>query len=295
MANNAIDKNGTSMHADVQAKILTIRGRQVLLDRDLAEMYGVTTAALNQAVKRNRERFPETFVFQMDEEEFVNWKSQIVISNSERMGLRKRPFVFTEHGLTMMAALLRSAVAIKASIEIVNAFVAMRHFLVDTAGILQRIGAIEIRQLKTDERVATVFDALARGNLLPSGILPANSEYDAIRLVTRIVESARKEIVLIDPYSDAQTLDVLAKKADGVSVRLVCKKRGRPTANEIAKFNRQYGGLRVEYSDAFHDRFLIVDGAEMHNLGSSVNSLGRRLTTYTTRDSAEIEKVLGSV
>lgn len=277
---------------DIQTRILTIRGRQVMLDRDLAELYGVTTAALNQAVKRNRERFPETFVFQMDEDEFANWKSQIVISNSERMGLRKRPFVFTEHGLTMMAALLRSSVAIKASVEIVNAFVAMRHFLVDTAGILQRIGAIEIKQLKTDERVATVFDALARGNLLPSGILPPNSEYDAMRFVTRIVESAKKEIVLIDPYSDAQTLDVLAKKRAGVSVRLLCKNRGQPTANEVAKFDRQYGGLSVEYSDAFHDRFLIVDGIEMHNLGSSVNSLGRRVTSYTTRDSKEISKVL---
>lgn len=277
---------------DIQTRILTIRGRQVMLDRDLAELYGVSTAALNQAVKRNRERFPETFVFQMDEDEFANWKSQIVISNSERMGLRKRPFVFTEHGLTMMAALLRSSVAIKASVEIVNAFVAMRHFLVDTAGILQRIGAIEIKQLKTDERVATVFDALARGNLLPSGILPPNSEYDAMRFVTRIVESAKKEIVLIDPYSDAQTLDVLAKKRAGVSVRLLCKNRGQPTANEVAKFNRQYGGLSVEYSDAFHDRFLIVDGIEMHNLGSSVNSLGRRVTSYTTRDPKEISKVL---
>lgn len=277
---------------DIQTRILAIRGQQVMLDRDLAELYGVSTAALNQAVKRNRERFPETFVFQMDEDEFMNWKSQIVISNSERMGLRKRPFVFTEHGLTMMAALLRSSVAIKASVEIVNAFVAMRHFLVDTAGILQRIGAIEIKQLKTDERVATVFDALARGNLLPSGILPPNSEYDAMRFVTRIVESAKKEIVLIDPYSDAQTLDVLAKKRADVSVRLLCKNRGQPTANEIAKFNRQYGGLSVEYSDAFHDRFLIVDGIEMHNLGSSVNSLGRRVTSYTTRDSKEISKLL---
>lgn len=288
MANEIVSLGAT----DIQTRILTIRGQQVMLDRDLAELYGVTTAALNQAVKRNRERFPETFVFQMDEDEFANWKSQIVISNSERMGLRKRPFVFTEHGLTMMAALLRSSVAIKASVEIVNAFVAMRHFLVDTAGILQRIGAIEIKQLKTDERVATVFDALARGNLLPSGILPPNSEYDAMRFVTRIVESAKKEIVLIDPYSDAQTLDVLAKKRAGVSVRLLCKNRGQPTANEVAKFNRQYGGLSVEYSDAFHDRFLIVDGIEMHNLGSSVNSLGRRVTSYTTRDPKEISKVL---
>ena len=141
----------------------------------------------------------------------------------------------------------------------------------------------------------TVFDALDRGNLLPSGILPAESEFDSIRYVSRLIESAQSEIVLIDPYSDAVTLEALSKKRLGVKVRLVCKNRGKPTSTEIAKFNRQYKGLTVAYSDDFHDRFLIIDNVELHGLGSSINCLGRRVTSYTTRDPKEIAKLLATI
>ncbi len=164
-----------------------------------------------------------------------------------------------------------------------------------SAGVLQRLGAIEIKQLETDKRIDTVFDALDRGNLLPNGILPAESEFDSMRYVSRLIESAKSEIVLIDPYSDAVTLEVLSKKRPGVTVRLVCKDRGKPTSTEVAKFNRQYKGLAVTYSDDFHDRFLIIDNEELHGLGSSINSLGRRITSYSTRDPKEIAKLLALV
>ena len=124
-----------------------------------------------------------------------------------------------------------------------DAFVAMRSFLMSSVGVLQRLGAIELKQLETDKRIDTVFDALDRGNLLPSGILPAESEFDSMRYVSRLIERAQFEIVLIDPYSDAATLEVLSKKRPGVKVRLVCKDRGKPTPTEIAKFNRQYKGF----------------------------------------------------
>ena len=284
---------------DIRSRILAIRGVQVMLDRDLAELYEVPTGALNQAVKRNAKRFPERFVFQLSEKEFANWKSQIVISNSERMGLRKRPYAFTEHGITMLAALLKSERAIEISVRIVDAFVFMRRYLVANGQILQQIDQIRRQQIldqsRNEERFDTVFTALASGNLLPDGILPAGSEYDSLRYVSRLIESAKSEIVIIDPYSDATTLDVLAKKQPGVTVHLVCKNRGQPTAVEIAKFNRQYKGLTVSYSDNFHDRFVVIDNAELHNLGSSVNCLGRRVTTYTTRDAKEIKRLLASV
>ena len=270
-----------------------------MLDRDLAELYDVPTGALNQAVKRNAKRFPERFVFQLSEKEFVNWKSQIVISNSERMGLRKRPYAFTEHGITMLAAMLKSERAVEISVRIVDAFVAMRRYLVANGQILQQIDQLRRQQIldqsKNDERFDTVFTALADGHLLPNGILPAGSEYDSLRYVSRLMESAKSEIVIIDPYSDATTLDVLAKKRPGVTVRLACKGRGQPTSTEIAKFNRQYQGLTVTYSDDFHDRFVLIDNTELHNLGSSINSLGRRLTTYTTRDPKEIRKILAQL
>ena len=175
----------------------------------------------------------------------------------------------------------------------------MRRYLISHGQVLQQIDEIRRRQiadqLHNDERFDTVFTALANGNLLPSGILSAGTEFDALRLVTRIIESAKKEIIVIDPYSDAMTLEVLAKKRPGVKIRLVCKDRGEPTSAEIAKFNHQYKNLTMTYSDSFHDRFILVDGTELHNLGSSINCLGRRVTSYSTRDKKEVKKLLALV
>ena len=279
---------------DIQRRIMPVRGVQVMLDRDLAALYGVETRALNQAVRRNIGRFPEDFMFQLSKEDCL--RSQIVTLNEARgKHLKYLPYAFTENGIAMLSSVLRSETAIDVNIRIMRAFTAMRRFVSDHAGLVQRVGAIELKQLETDKRIDTVFDALDRGNLLPSGILPAESEFDSMRYVSRLIESAQSEIVLIDPYSDAVTLEVLSKKRPGVKVRLVCKDRGKPTPTEIAKFNRQYKGLSVTYSDDFHDRFLIIDNIELHGLGSSINCLGRRVTSYTTRDAKEIAKLLAMV
>ena len=278
----------------IGARIIQVRGKYVMVDRDLAELYKVPTKALNQAVKRNSERFPERFRFALTPLE----KEEVVTNRDHLKSLRFSHvpiYAFTEQGVAMLATVLKSDIAVKTSIDIMDAFVAMRSFLMSSAGLLQRVGAIEIKQLETDKRIDTVFDALDRGNLLPNGILPAESEFDSMRYVSRLIESAKSEIVLIDPYSDAVTLEVLSKKRPGVTVRLVCKKRGKPTPTEVAKFNRQYKGLAVTYSDDFHDRFLIIDNEELHGLGSSINCLGRRVTSYTTRDPKEIAKLLATI
>ena len=276
---------------DIQRRIMPVRGVQVMLDRDLAALYGVETRVLNQAVQRNIGRFPEDFMFQLSKEDCL--RSQIVTLNEARgKHLKYLPYAFTENGIAMLSSVLRSETAIDVNIRIMRAFTAMRRFVSDHAGLVQRVGAIELKQLETDKRIDTVFDALDRGNLLPSGILPAESEFDSMRYVSRLIESAQSEIVLVDPYSDAVTLEVLSKKRPGVKVRLVCKDRGKPTPTEIAKFNRQYKGLAVTYSDDFHDRFLVIDNIELHGLGSSINCLGRRVTSYTTRDAKEIAKLL---
>ena len=221
------------------------------------------------------------------------WRSQIATLNMARgKHLKYYPYAFTEGGIAMLSGVLRSPTAIAANIRIMRAFVAMRHALMSSAGVLQRLGTVEVKLIETDKRLDAVFDALGRGRLLPSGIIPANTEFDSIRQVSRLVESAKSEIVIIDPYADATILDVLTGKGAGVAVRLVCKNRGKPTASEIAKFNKQYKGLTVSYSDDFHDRFVIIDNAELHNFGSSVNSLGQRVTTYSTRNAKEIKKLL---
>ena len=275
-------------------RILNVRGKMVMVDRDIADLYKVPTKVLNQAVKRNIERFPDRFRFCLTAEE----KSEVVTDCDHLAALKfshAPVYAFTEQGVAMLATVLKSAIAVRTSIEIMDAFVAMRGFLMSSVGVLQRLGAIEIKQLETDKKFETVFTALGRGRLLPSGIIPANTEFDSIRQVSRLVESAKSEIVVIDPYADATILDVLSGKKTGVAVRLICKNRGKPTASEIAKFNRQYKGLTVSYSDEFHDRFVIIDNAELHNFGSSVNSLGRRVSTYSTHDAKEIKKLLAQL
>lgn len=275
-------------------RILNVRGKMVMVDRDIADLYKVPTKALNQAVKRNIERFPDRFRFCLTAEE----KNGVVTNCDHLAALRfshAPVYAFTEQGVAMLATVLKSAIAVRTSIEIMDAFVAMRGFLMSSAGVLQRLGTVEVKLIETDKRLDTVFDALDRGRLLPSGIIPANTEFDSIRQVSRLVESAKSEIVIIDPYADATILDVLSGKGTGVTVRLVCKNRGKPTASEIAKFNKQYKGLTVSYSDDFHDRFVIIDNAELHNFGSSVNSLGQRVTTYSTRNAKEIKKLLSQL
>ena len=275
-------------------RILNVRGKMVMVDRDIADLYKVPTKVLNQAVKRNIERFPDRFRFCLTAEE----KREVVTDCDHLAALKfshAPVYAFTEQGVAMLATVLKSAIAVRTSIEIMDAFVAMRGFLMSSVGVLQRLGAIEIKQLEADKKFETVFTALGRGRLLPSGIIPANTEFDSIRQVSRLVESAKSEIVVIDPYADATILDVLSGKKTGVAVRLICKNRGKPTASEIAKFNRQYKGLTVSYSDEFHDRFVIIDNAELYNFGSSVNSLGRRVSTYSTHDAKEIKKLLAQL
>ncbi len=278
----------------IQQHIVSVRSAHVILDRDLAAMYGVEVKQLNRQVKRNLERFPSDFMFQLTKEECTRCQIGTLYERGGRAlsWSTYLPYAFTENGVAMLSGVLRSPTAIAVNIRIMRAFTAMRRFVSDHAGLVQRVGALELKQLETDKRIDTVFDALDRGNLLPSGILPADSEFDSMRYVTRLIEGAQSGIVLIDPYSDAVTLEILAKKRKGVKVRLVCKDRGQPTSTEIAKFNRQHKDLDVTYSDDFHDRFIVIDGKELVGLGASVNRLGRRVTSYTTRDADEIAKLM---
>lgn len=275
----------------IQARIMFIRNVQVMLDKDLAELYNVPVKRLNEQVKRNIARFPDDFMFQLTKEDCL--RSQIATLNSRRgEHLKYLPYAFTENGIAMLSSVLRSETAININIRIMRAFTAMRRFLTDQAGLMHRIGLMEVKLFETDKRLDTIFDALSRENLLSSGIIGPMAEFDSMRYIAKLIEKAEKEIILIDPYSDAVTLEILAKKRPEVTVRLICKNRGQPTSTEITKFNRQYKGLDVLYSDDFHDRFILIDNTKLIGLGASINRLGRRITTYTTRDRSEIAKLL---
>ena len=210
---------------NIKNKIYTIRGNQVMLDRDLAVFYDVETRTLNQAVKRNIQRFPYEFCFQLTKEEYHNWISQFVISNFNKMGLRRAPYAFTEQGVAMLSTILKSKVAVKVSVQIMNAFVTMRRFMLSNAQVFQRLDSLEIKQIATDKKIDEVFNAIESKTIQPKqGIFFDGQVFDAYQFVSQIIRSAQKSIILIDNYIDDTTLTQFTKKKSNVKLIIYTKK-----------------------------------------------------------------------
>lgn len=281
---------------EIENRIFTFRGLQVMIDRDLAELYRVETRALNQAVKRNLDRFPNSFRFQLNNEEFENWKSQNVISNSDKMGLRRPPFVFTEQGVAMLSAILRSQTAIIVSVEIMSAFVALRKSLILQSGILQRIDGIEKKILESDQKFDKIFKALESKHQIPSqGVFFDGQVFDAYELASRIIRSAKTSIILIDNYLDESKLTHLAKKKQGVKAILLTKSNSKKLELDIQKANEQYGDFEIKYFDKSHDRFLIIDSQEIYHLGASLKDLGKRWFAFSKLDERSVKSIINSI
>ena len=279
--------------------IQVIRGKQVLLDRDLATLYGVETRAINQAVKRNLERFPERNCFQLTELEFTNWKSQIVISNSEKMGLRKMPFAFTEQGVAMLASVLHSETAIRVSLQIMDAFIAMRHFIMQNGGFINRLSNVEAKLLdqdrknvEYDRKFDEVFEAMDRGELKSKGLFYNNQEFDAYVFVCALIRQAKKRIVLVDRYVDEKTLAMMLKREKGVSVTIYTYNKSKILEVDLATYNEQYpdSPMQVLPSYGMHDRFLFIDDTAYH-FGASLKDLGKN-TFFFTQEDFSLEEVL---
>ncbi len=264
--------------AEIRPLIHTLRDEQVILDSDLARLYGVETKVFNQAVKRNARRFPERFRFRLTEEEFDRLRSQSVTSNGHG-GRRYLPYAFTEQGVAMLSAVLRSDTAIEVSIRIIDEFVAMRHFLAENAALLERLRGIESSQAafqqSTDERFDQVFRLLEGEIEKPQRIFFAGQMFDAFSLLTDLVSRAEREIVLVDGYVDVRTLNILAKKREGVAVA-VYTSGNRLTRDDVDVFNAQYPSLTVLRTKAFHDRFLILDGETAYHIGASLKDAGKK-------------------
>ncbi len=270
----------------IQNKIYTIRCVQVMFDRDLALLYGVETRVLNQAVKRNIERFPEEFMFQLKEKEFEYWKSQIVISNKEKMGLRKLPFVFSEQGVAMLSAVLRSQTAIQISIQIINAFVTMRRFLSANAGIFQRLDTVEKKQLEykaeTDKKFDQIFNAIEEREITPKqGIFFEGQIFDAHKLLSDIIRTAKRSIFIIDNYIDDTILALLTKRKKNVNVKIFTGKITKQMKLDVQKYNEQYPKLKLIELTKAHDRFIIIDEREVYHLGASLKDLGNKWFAFT--------------
>lgn len=301
-----------SIDDSIKNKIYTIRGMQVMLDRDLAELYGVETRVLNQAVKRNMERFPEEFMFQLTEEEHQNLRSQIVTSSSsgslrfqngtldDEESLRSQfvtlengrgkhrkylPYVFTEQGVAMLSAVLRSQSAVQMNIHIINAFVEMRKFISNNALIFQRLDSLEQKQSKTDEKVEAILSAIEDKSIKPKqGIFYDGQVYDAYVFVSDLIKSADESIVLIDNYIDDTVLTLLSKREAKVKAIIYSKNITKQLELDLQKHNAQYPTIELKKFDSSHDRFLIINGKEVYHIGASLKDLGKKWFAFSKLD-----------
>ena len=266
----------------VENRILTIRGVQVILDRDLADLYDVETKRLNEQVRRNLLRFPENFRFQLTQNEF-----QELVANCDRFSSLKHstvcPFAFTEQGVAMLASVLRSETAIRVSIRIMDAFVSMRHFLINNADVFRRLSTIEYHQLEmmqhqqeSDKRIDEVFRRLDEGTVQPKqGIFYDGQVYDAYTFVSDLIKSAKRSIVLIDNYVDETVLTLLDKRGNGVTADIYTQQINQQLRLDIDRHNSQYPPINVNVFRRSHDRFLCIDDVVYH-IGASIKDLGKK-------------------
>ena len=277
------DKNAElTLDSGIQGKIHTIRGVQVMLDMDLALLYGTETKVLNRAVKRNGERFPEEFMFKLTEQE--NMRFQNGTSNVHG-GRRYLPYAFTEQGVAMLSAVLRSDTAVRTSIQIINAFVAMRHFIASNALLFQRLDALEVKQFETDRKMEHVLNALESGEVRPKqGIFFDGQVFDAHKFVSDLFRSAEKSITIIDNYLDDTVLAHLAKRKRDVSVTLLTRNLSEALVLDVERFNRQYPKIAVRKFDTSHDRFIIIDDATIYHFGASLKDLGKKWFAFSKMD-----------
>ena len=263
-----------------------------MLDRDLAELYGVETRVLKQAVNRNIIRFPAHFMFELSEDEIKSMVSQFVIPSKSYFG-GSTPYVFTEQGVAMLSAVLRSDVAIKISIRIMDAFVAMRKILSAHTGIVQRLETVEQKQIETDKKIDKIFNALESKDAIPKcGVFFDGQIFDAYVLANKIIKSAKLSIVLIDNYIDESVLTMLGKKSKNVKVTLLTKDISKQLSLDITKFNEQYPAMEVKSFNLSHDRFLVIDGREVYHLGASLKDLGKKWFAFSKMEGLDLlEKV----
>ncbi len=286
----------------IETKILTIRNQQVMIDRDLAELYGTETKVLNQAVKRNIERFPEDFMFALDKSE----KDELV-TNCDRFETMKHssvmPYAFTEQGVAMLSSVLKSPTAVEVNIQIMRAFVAMRHFLQNNAKVFSEINTIKkqlldtnVHQKETDKKVEELFDLIDKYNVKDTqGIFFQGQIFDAYAKFESFIAQAKQEIILIDNYVDLSILQRLAKKKKNVNVVIYTDPKTKLTAQDIQQFNTQYPTLTLNHTTKMHDRFLIIDQKMLYHIGASLKDLGKKCFAFEVLDASLIAHLLKNV
>lgn len=270
---------------DIQPLIRIIRGQHVMLDRDLSLLYKVETKRLNEQVKRNIERFPEDFMFQLSKDEVEILKSQNATSSWG--GDRRLPYAFTEQGIAMLSSVLKSQTAVDVNIRIMRAFVSMRRFIATNSQLFQRLETIEYHQLEmkqhqeiTDKRIDEVFKKLD-ANIPPvQGIFYDGQVFDAYRFVSDLMRKAKQSIVLIDNYVDDTVLTLLDKREDGVTATIYTQRISNQFQLDVDRHNTQYPHIEIKQFNKAHDRFLLIDD-EVYHIGASIKDLGKKWFGFT--------------
>ena len=283
----------------IENLIYDIRDKQVMLDSDLAKLYGCKngTKTINQAVKRHINRFPERFMFRLTDEDMIMFWSQIGTKKGlveMRGGKYNRPYVFTEEGVAMLATVLRTSIAEEVSIRIMDAFVSMRKFINENKGLFKRITTMEYKILEHDDKIDELFDKLEPKRIEYQKIFFNGEIYDSYSLIIELLKEANNRIIIIDNYIDKSILDMLVYKKDSVSVELITSSHYL-TKTDINRFNQQYPNLIIKYSNIFHDRFLIIDDT-LYHIGALLKDLGKKCFAINKIEDPEyLEKILSSI
>ncbi|WP_458458705.1 ORF6N domain-containing protein [Pseudobutyrivibrio sp.] len=277
---------------NIQNKIFVCRGIQVMLDSDVAIFFGTETKYINKAVKRNANRFPNDFCFQLNSNEFKNLRFQNVTSNSNYGGRRYNPYVFTEHGIVALAGVLKSDIADKMSIEVTRAFIQMRHFILENGDVLLKLAQLQNRQInfeiETNKRFDEVIKLINKSELPKQVLFFDGQYYDAHDFICSLIQKAHSSIMLIDPYCDNRALSFLSNRKEGTQIT-ICKSTNAKLSNDdLSSFAKQYGEITVIANDTIHDRFLILDCNECYSLGTSLNYAGRKTFVITKIEDAHI-------
>ena len=293
--NNLINSSPSSESHDsglmpIENLIHIIRGQQVMLDSDLARLYGIETKYLKRAVKANIKRFPSDFMFELDASEFNSLRCKNCTSNdkSQRGGTRYMPFVFTEQGVAMLSGVLKSDTAIEVNIRIMRAFIAMRSFIMSNAQIFQRLETVEHHQLlmqkhqsETDRKIEEILSRLDDKEAEPiEGFFYEGQIFDAYTLISDLVRKADTRIILIDNYVDDRVLKTLDKRKDGVSATVFTNPRNSQINLDIRRHNAQYPAINLRHCTNVHDRFLIIDDT-VYFIGGSIKDLGKKIVAFS--------------
>ena len=284
----------------IESKILSIRGMQVMLDSDIANLFGVETKHLNKAMKRNINRFPKDFCFQLNSREFHNQRFQNVTFNQTTEGRKYRPYVYTEHGIVALAGVLKNEVAAKMSVEIARAFVAMRHFIIQNGDILLKLAQLQNRQISFEIETKNSFrDVLKKFELydIPKQSVFFDGQfYDSYDFIATLVRKAKQSLFLIDPYCDNRALSLLSHRKEGVNITICKSSLSKLLKDEVDVFVSQYGNITVFDNNTIHDRFLVVDENEAYILGTSLNYAGKKTFAITKlEDKTIIESIVNRI